>query len=341
MERLYWFCQIGGWGVYAILLSLYYQLSDSLELNPGAAISIILTSATALGITHLFREIVHSYDWHRLAIGRLMGQVLLANICMAICFFGLNVLIDRVTGNYAGTLSEGVVFVSIINGTIIFLLWSLMYFSAHLFRDYRKREIEHLKWESAIKDFELNKLKSQLNPHFVFNALNSIRALVDEDPAKAKISITQLSNILRNSLIADRNKTISFSEELRTVNDYLNLEKLRYEERLNVKMNINPDVLGVQVPPMMVQTIVENAVKHGISQVMGRGFIEVEAHLDKQAIDINIRNSGQLKTTDNPTGFGLINTKQRLELLYGANHRFAISQEADNTVNVNLSFPIK
>jgi LytS/YehU family sensor histidine kinase len=285
--------------------------------------------------------IVKAYNWYKVSPINLILRVIVACVVMSAIFTIFSFGFDMLLVHPDMQVSAYFFFLNFTNATVLFVLWSLIYFSIHFFRDYRKREIEHLKWENAIKDFELNKLKSQLNPHFVFNALNSIRALIDEDPTKAKQATTQLSNILRNSLLADRSKTVSLQEEMKTVNDYLNLEKIRYEERLNVNIDIEPEVQLTQVPPMMIQTIVENAVKHGISKEVGKGFIKVIAKQLNDFMEVNIKNSGRLGNMSSPTGFGLINTRQRLELIYGTSEGFSITQEDDNTVNVTLLIPIR
>jgi LytS/YehU family sensor histidine kinase len=157
------------------------------------------------------------------------------------------------------------------------LLWSLLYHVFQYFERSKNNEVERLKLEASVKDFEAKMLRAQLNPHFMFNSLNSIRALVLENPEKAQASVTRLSNLLRNCLVADRQRTVTLGEELKTVQDYLSLEKIRYEDRLNVQTHVNPDTLSVQIPPMMVQTLVENAVKHGISKPLKGGFISIES----------------------------------------------------------------
>jgi len=211
---------------------------------------------------------------------------------------------------------------------------------AHFVRDNRKREMDKIKWEGAMKEFELNKLKSQLNPHFVFNALNSIRSLIEEDPEKAKQSVTQLSNILRSSLISDRNKIIPFSEELKTINDYLNLEKLRYEERLQPIISVAPEAMKVPVPPMMLQTLIENAVKHGIMNQTHEGYIALNVHVDelRQILHVNIENTGRLGNLESG-GFGILNTRQRMKILYGEEAKFMIVQKSENIVLVTILLP--
>ena len=227
----------------------------------------------------------------------------------------------------------------VVNSMTLFLLWSVIYFAIAFFSRYRREEIERLKWENALKEFELNKLKSQLNPHFVFNALNGIRGLVGEDPNKAKAAITMLSNILRNSLLSDRARTIPLSEELKTVNDYLNLEKIRFEERLRFSTDLEPLTLSVHVPPMMIQTLVENAVKHGLSKRVDGGQISITSKIDKNFAEIRIDNTGKLNGTDSG-GFGIVNTLHRLELIFNKPDLFSIVQTNLDTVSAIIKIPL-
>jgi LytS/YehU family sensor histidine kinase len=220
---------------------------------------------------------------------------------------------------------------------VFYLLWALIYFIYHYFEKYNST----LKYEAAIYEFELNKLKSQLNPHFIFNALNSIRALVDENPVKSKKAITQLSNILRNSLIMNKRKLIDFRDEMYTVKDYLELEAIRLEERLEVDLEIDPATDIYQVPPLMLQTLVENGIKHGVATLPEGGKISVKAWIDRSNLHIQIRNSGQYINGSeiNPVGHGLENTRQRLNLIFGQSAAFNIRNENHNTVLTEISIP--
>lgn len=218
---------------------------------------------------------------------------------------------------------------------LVFLFWSLAYFIYLYFERYNKS----LKYEATIRETELNNLKSQLNPHFIFNALNSIRALVDENPKKSKEAITQLSHILRNSLNSDRKKLVPFTEELRTVKDYLGLESIRYEERLNVGFDIAEGSDQFQMPPLMMQTLVENGVKHGIARLTKGGSIKIRTTLEEDWLVVQIRNTGQLANGVLNKGFGLANTKKRLEMIYGEESTFNIKNEDHNTVLTEIKLP--
>jgi LytS/YehU family sensor histidine kinase len=178
-----------------------------------------------------------------------------------------------------------------------------------------------------------------MNPHFVFNALNSIRALITEDPAKAKKGINQLSKLLRSSLLTERKKTISIAEELDTILDYLNLEKIRYEERLAWKIEVPKEISQAQIPPMLLQTLVENAIKHGISHSSKEGLIQIKGELQGNLIQLEVINPGHLKTRGESMGIGLVNSQNRLQLLFGETAHIDLKPLDKNRVCASLTIP--
>jgi len=170
--------------------------------------------------------------------------------------------------------------------------------------------------------------------------MNIIRALVDEDPAKAKRSITQLSNILRKTLQMGKHKTVRFDEEMKVVMDYIELEKARFEERLQCESKIDPKSGSFQVPVLMVQTLVENGIKHGISQLPEGGLLTISTRLEGDELHILITNSGQLKSLKSKdSGFGLVNTRQRLQLLYGDAAKLELYNRDSETVTTEVTIP--
>ena len=220
----------------------------------------------------------------------------------------------------------------------LLFLWSLFYFTYHYIERYNKS----LKYEASMIEIELNNLKNQLNPHFIFNALNSIRALVDENPVKSKQAINQLSNILRNSLMFEKKGLTKFEDEMKIVRDYLGLESIRFEERLKIEIDVHPDSNNFLVPPFMVQTLVENGIKHGISKLTQGGIIQVKTLADKNRLKIQIRNSGHMVNGAKRTkagGTGIANTKHRLKLLYGEEASFRIVNENNSFVLTEIIIP--
>lgn len=292
--------------------------------------------------SHLYRNIILKLGWLRKKVIELIPRVIIATIILGILSefgqYGIEFLLGIEGNKYKDSLT---VVSNIANLSFVFFFWSLIYFLFHFIENYKKAEIENLKWEASINEIELNKLKSQLNPHFMFNAMNSIRALVDENPVKSKDAITQLSNILRNTLQMGKNKTIAFDEEFKIVEDYLELELIRYEERLKILKNIHPLSKNFQVPPLMVQTLVENGIKHGISKLKEGGELSIKTEVEINKLIITIQNSGQIdiEKAESETGFGIKNTKQRLKLLYGNTASLKIENQSSNVVKTQLIIP--
>ncbi len=344
-RKVYWLCQIIGWTGYSLSDLILYVLRDGYSY--GQFINVFITIGLGIVITHSYRLLIKRSDWLSLPLAKIIPRTMFAVLAMSVVMVVLSVpleyfTIPRVQKRFDEIGGVPVIFIAwgFLNWTRILLLWSVIYHMYQYFSIGKKNEVERVQLEASVKDFEAKILRAQLNPHFMFNALNSIRALIYEDPNKAKEALTQLSSLLRNSLLSDRKKTVSFNEELKTVQDYLSLEKIRYEDRLQVNTNIAPATLNVQVPPMMVQTLVENAVKHGISKPLKGGFISIDAQLEHNFLSLIIRNTGKLETEIGHDGVGLLNTSQRLALIYGAGASFKIAQESDEVVRADVRLPV-
>ena len=225
---------------------------------------------------------------------------------------------------------------------LLISLWFLIYIVYHYVDKNRKDQLDRLKLESTVKELELKTIKSHINPHFIFNSLNSIRALVDENPERARTAITELSNILRSSMQAEKSETVSLQRELDIVTDYLALEHMRFEERLKVELDIDEDTLGQQVPPMMLQTLVENSIKHGISKLVNGGLVRIVADFKGDNLELLVQNTGQLNGSNghlNGEGFGIKSTQDRLNLMYQGKATFAIRNMDGNMVESKVTMP--
>ena len=293
-------------------------------------------------LTHCFRYFIIRFKWLNFKLPKLIPLVLIAVTVISV--LAAILLVTFLLAQSGFTMPEGVspiditfLFISqmVVSG-VSYSIWALGYF-VYL---YIERYNNSLKYEAAVRETELKNLKDQLNPHFIFNALNSIRALVDENPNKSKEAITQLSHILRNSLNSDRQKLVPFAEEFRTVKDYLGLESIRFEERLNTNFEIAPGTNEFQMPPLMLQTLVENGIKHGIAKLKEGGTIDLKTQMKDEYLLVQIRNTGQLqKNQPEREGFGLANTIRRLEMIYGDQASFSIKNENQNTVLTELTLP--
>ena len=338
-KKLYWSSQIVGWLMYAVIVGTFNVLTGN-QLNTELIFSLISIFLIGLAVAHGFRLIIVKLNWMQFNIPLLIPRILLGTIVSGILVYVLkSIIIERliIHNNYELNLTEA--FPSVVSWTILYLIWSLLYFLFHFVNNYKKAEIKNLKWQAAKNEIELNKLKSQLNPHFIFNSMNSIRALIHENPILAKEAITQLSNVLRNSLLMGKQKLIPFGDEMKLVNDYLGLEKTRYEERLTIVRNIEKKTDFFLLPPLMIQTLVENGIKHGTSKLPNGGMIEIESFIENKQLKVIIYNSGTYDENHiSDTGFGLVNTIQRLKLLYGDTASFEIKNE-NGKVKTTLVIP--
>jgi len=226
-----------------------------------------------------------------------------------------------------------------IQGSTVFVGWLCVYFFYHLFDRYNRSEIERLWLASSVKEAELRALKSQINPHFIFNSLNSLRGLIDENPDRARQAVTQLANLLRYSLQSGQLETVPFEDELRTVNDYLALEQVRHEERLRVRLDISPGTLTLAIPPMLLQTLVENAVKYGIAPRREGGEIAIVARCEHEELRLQVTNPGSLAAGGGSTGVGLRNAAERLRLLFGSRATLDLREDPPGLVIAEVFVP--
>ncbi|MGF1637532.1 MAG: sensor histidine kinase [Cyclobacteriaceae bacterium] len=336
-QVFYWILQIAGWSSYALVNLFFLALADTFETR--RAISIVLSATWFFFSSHLYRNYIKSRGWINLPIQALFLRVIFLISILGVSNYLFQICISYFLGiiDYHTDFEIFVVLTYIFAAMVFYFLWSLIYFMFHYIHRYNKT----LKYEALVNEIKLNQLKSQLNPHFIFNALNSIRALVDENPIKSKTAITQLSCILRGSLMSSKQQLTSFSEEINMVKDYLELEGIRFEERLETTFDIEPGSEKYQVPPFMLQTLVENGIKHGISKLKEGGKIHIKTNISDETLKIEIRNTGTYENgIDNPTkGLGLENTEQRLNLLYGNKASISIANEAENTVLTKVIIP--
>jgi hypothetical protein len=221
---------------------------------------------------------------------------------------------------------------------ILIALWLLLYMVWHYLERNRKDEVGRLSLEKTVKELELKTIKSHINPHFIFNSLNSIRALVEENPKRARTAITELSNIVRSSLQVEKLETVPLHKELDIVKDYLALEQMRFEERLKVEMEIDEDTLEQQIPPMMLQTLVENAIKHGISKRIHGGMIRIISRFNDKNFELIVQNSGNLEMKKEE-GFGFKSTRDRLKFLCNGNAYFKVEEIEDAKVQSKIVMP--
>ncbi|MGE5430137.1 MAG: sensor histidine kinase [Syntrophomonadaceae bacterium] len=342
-KQKYWICQLCGWGLYTLILFLFsFQSTRTFSEKLAYSSSVFILQLT---LTHLYRIVINRNKWLELPIQKNILRIILSSLGLAFLIeASLFVLFNVPEIRELKDINFNRVFINYINRSFLNFAWAVIYFAVHYFENYNSAKLDALRYEMLLKDFELNALKSQMNPHFIFNALNSISGLINENPRKAQCALSQLSSLLRYSLRVNANQTVSLEEEMQIVNDYLELELIRYEERLKVRMDIDPASLQIQVPPLMIQTLCENGIKHGISRLPQGGELFIRSVLGNGSLKLEIRNTGTLAgggaEDSHGNGYGVRNTRQRLSLLYGTEASFDLIKVSENFVSAEVVIPL-
>jgi LytS/YehU family sensor histidine kinase len=304
----------------------------------------VVAALSGILVTHIFREVIRRSGWLTLPVEKALPKFLIGTLltCIAGALVRMSIvdalnLLSYSRGK-AGFISR-VMGLTFENGLMI-IPWTLIYYFYHYIENSRKQQLDTLKLEALVKELELKTIKAHINPHFIFNALNSIRALIDENPIRARTAVTELSNILRSSMQAEKLETVTFEKELNIVKDYLALEHIRFEDRLQVEYDIDEDTLDQPIPPMMLQTLVENAIKHGISRQVDGGKVKITSDFKEDFHELLIVNTGRLNGSRDVDGFGLASTKNRLQILFGQKANFDIREINGNTVQARVLIPV-
>lgn len=223
-----------------------------------------------------------------------------------------------------------------LNTSIMLWLWLAVWFGVSWLRRWRMGEIAKWQAEAEARALELQVLRARINPHFLFNALNNLRALINEDPARAREMLSRLSNTLRHTLQHSAKDRVPLADELAVVRDYVALEQLHHEERLRVDWRVDPAAAGASVPPMLLQLLVENAIKHGIARTAGGGVVDIAVTRQGERLLIDVGNPGHWKPgTSDGTGLGLAHLRERLARAGGAGAGCHIDT-ADGRVHVRV-----
>jgi len=224
-------------------------------------------------------------------------------------------------------------------GVFIYGLVILTYFLFVNLTNLSEKNIREAKLESLVKETELKMLRSQINPHFLFNSLNSISSLTVTDPEKARTMVIRLSDFMRYALSRKDEQPVSLRSEFENLRLYLDIEKVRFGDRLSTEEHIEESCLDVKIPVMLLQPLYENAVKHGVYESTEQVRVTTSASVLNGYLQINISNNFEPGTsTAKGTGTGLLNVSRRLELTYG-NRASLTTNKKDNIFTASLFIP--
>ena len=362
----YWTCQLASWSLYAAgnaaISAAFGQLTGR------AVLFTVGVAALGLVATHALRAVIRWRGWLALPVWRLAARVAVASVVTAALMVAVVVATTAALGPSANMSVPGVpfrAFVALAFGNWSFLVggWSAIYVGVHLVERWRAAEraradaeaaqataeaaqavaeAERWRLQSAAAEAELRALQAQVHPHFLFNSLNTVRTLVVEDPARAEQAVTDLADLLRYAFAVGRRPTVSLRDELEAVEAYLALETLRFERRLQSSVDVDAAALDARVPPFVVQTLVENGVKHGISRRPEGGVLRVRAAREAGAVRVTVESTGLYAPkaqVNGESGFGLTNAAERLgRLCPGA--RLDVRQSGADTVTAEVVLPV-
>ncbi|WP_183572920.1 sensor histidine kinase [Mucilaginibacter sp. X5P1] len=343
---LYWKCQLIGWSVAALYWS-YIGYSGG-RFNVFIGLFQFLSDVFVyILITHLYRNFSIRHKWQQLNLNQLLKRIIPAIFVMGLAYLLVTLIKsylfrfwlapDNVPAfmiffrlNWATMLMAGIRLMAI---------WLLAY---HLYH-YAQREINIAKENARLaiiaKDAQLMSLSAQLNPHFLFNSLNNIKALVIENPKSARRAIDLLSDLLRTALYSGDVLLTTVKDELALVKDYFELEKLRFEERLHFCIEADDRLNNVLILRFSIQTLAENAIKHGIAKQKSGGLVSVKIVVVDNYINISVQNPGEFNMDEQNGGLGIKNLTERLQLQYKGKAAFNIINEAGGNVLSTILIP--
>lgn len=335
-ERLssFWTLQLAGWLAYWVMIYVTF-----ITVVPNRQLLHLLHVKTArtiigLGLTCLLR-MAYKPAARKLSFRPIALLVLSGSIVFGCLWALLEESYFYLQNPRPGQFLSWVTFPKVaLDYAMTVMAWSALYFGIKYWRAWEAERERTLQANALAHQAQLELLRYQLNPHFLFNALNSIRASIDEDKVRAKRMITEFSEFLRYSLTSSDAANIPLREELAAIRNYLAIEQIRFEDRLDVQFEIEPAAEDVRIPGFLIHPLVENAIKHGMNGDAPL-HLRIAAQKDAGGLHIEVANTGHWQANGNGTGIGLRNVEQRLQQLFPDRSRFAID-EADGWVRVTI-----
>lgn len=336
----YLYCQFGGW-ISTFLVLMMFAIARPTFSSPELIYGAVLVSTAAIG-SHVMRIGFRRYFRNRHLVVQLCA-LLFASVLAAIvagCALLVCVLLLAQSGitspipdSQRGLVFQIVFVGNSLNMLFVLLLWSAIYFSVSKVRQLQQTN-------ELLKAAQLEVLIQQLNPHFLFNTINNIRALILEDPSRAREMLARLAEMLRYSLHSDQQMKVSLQTELAVVAEYIEICSVQFEERLRYQLECAEDCLPALIPKLLLQLCVENAVKHGISNLVKGGVVQVQIRRQEQQLHLEISNDGPWHTPAPGKGVGLSNIRQRLALLY-PNAATIKVQQLPSQVRIHIILPLE
>lgn len=331
-HRAYWLCQLSGWSCLLALTFVTFA-TNTRTTRPIVYFSVVAMFFTAAIASHVLRALLRRLRDRTAGVQLFLGVVAILAVLAGL--MGAAFHTASLAWLEAGDRPP-LVWLAMQYG-FLFTGWSAVYLAVGFYRKHRAATVLQLRLESSRREAELRALKARINPHFLFNSLNTLRALIPRELAKPRSAVTMLADLLRASLSMEQHDLVPLARELETVDNYLALEQLRLESRLRVARQISPAALASPVPPFLVQSLVENAVKHGIAPREDGGEITIEASVHEGTLLLRVTNPGRLGQIEGSPGVGLESARARLTHLFGPTARLSLHQTGPNLVAAELT----
>ncbi|MCU0378192.1 MAG: histidine kinase [Bacteroidales bacterium] len=304
-------------------------------------ISMILFGLIGLAVWFPFRTMLKN---NRQILSNILNLVLTGTVAIIFWLFATKYLVRAIVPEKMDyqLFWHSVIFFRITAGVLIFILIILAYYLFLSAAQLAEKASRQAQLESLVREAELKILRSQINPHFLFNSLNSISSLTVTDPLKAREMIVKLSDFMRYSLSSRNDQPVTLRNEMESLRLYLDIEKIRFSDRLEIEEEISDECLPALLPGLLLQPLYENAVKHGVYESTERVTIRTTVRRDGDSVIISVTNNvdPEAIVTRKGAGIGLKNVRGRLELFYGETGEMTVTRMEDS-FNVNLRFPYK
>jgi two-component system, LytTR family, sensor kinase len=373
-KKLYWILTITGWLIFGLFKSYLSPFWDIVDKEAWMMyVFTFVNPFQMLLMTHLYRYLARRFNWLDVSFSKMTLLIVAASSIMIGVFIYIKTYVnpyfakflcfvfdmpytevDKQTPAFLEPIMQYVYPYMFTLECAAFMIWLSLYHAYHFFENMQLKTAEQYESTVKLQASELSFLRSQLNPHFLFNALNSIHALSLMQSTRASDAVLLLSDLMRYTLNYGKKNLVSLEEEMDIVQKYLALEQIRFGKKLTYQFDIQPNTLPILIPPIIVQTLTENAIKHAIRQSISGGSIKISTTIKDDFLLIDIINNGQLIPKEAPSvsapfltnseandgGIGIENTEKRLAMIYGDKAFFELKNANDAEVAASLKIPL-
>jgi two-component system, LytTR family, sensor kinase len=340
-SRQTFYYYLGIWIIVICLHILLLLVSGKVAFTPALSDSIISNLLyAAIGLGLWFPIFFGKSDKEKListVVNNIVGCLVTVGFWIGLTYFFL-VSIFNTDQSYLDFVMKSLPWRAGI-GVLYYEVIILVYYLIIFYRNNKENLVKEAELKALVKESELNSLKSQINPHFLFNSLNSISSLTMIEPAKAQEMIIKLSEFLRYTISNKEEKLTTLDQEIGNINRYLDIEKIRFGKRLHVKQDINDTCRKLKLPGLILQPLLENAVKYGVYDSTEESVVEIRCHCNTAALSIVIRNAWDPEFQFNKgEGIGLKNIRSRMHILYNRDDLLTVRKD-QSIFEVQIIFP--